>query len=126
MAKEITLLRSDSHSSGDGSIRRTVFYQFPISPRIKNALNADVAPQIAADIPADALAFFTTGEKNALNNGVTSGDIGFVVMSVDQSAGETDPQFVARLKLNWAAIAAYWINRWRTQFSQTGTQVTAP
>lgn len=124
MAKEITALNSTSERNGE--TRWKVFYHFPVSPRVQDANGTDIVPMAGARIPAEIEAGFTQAERDALHAEIDAGDRGVATRQVTQTPGETNADFAARLRLDWAATRDFKTQTWRDQYAHTGTQVDAP
>lgn len=116
--EEVTVLRSSREDYG--GIMRRVLYWYTISPRVKNALNQDIAPQKSTELPDDALQYVDTAGKQALD----SGDAGFEVVNRQQTAGETNTAYRNRILADHNARQLWFIQKQRDDYALTGTAVS--
>jgi len=101
MAREITGV---GESLPNGRVDTQMLYVFPIVPRVLDAAGVEVVPAFDASfIPQPFKAQLTPGILAA----IAAGDVGYLATSLAKSAGETDPQFVARVKRDYDALTAH-------------------
>lgn len=88
----------------NGRTDTQMVYVFAISPRVKDSQNVDVVPAFdPARIPLSLKSQMLPGHLAA----IAAGDAGYVLTTLSKSAGETDPQFVARAKLDYDALTVF-------------------
>lgn len=96
----------------NGRVETQMLYVFPVVPRVRDAANVEVVPAFdLARIPHHLRTQMTAAQVSA----VTAGDAGFVVTTLTKSAGETDAQFVARARLDYDALTAYYLQQRRDE-----------
>jgi len=101
MAREITGV---GELLPNGRTTVTMLYVFPVVPRIVNGQGVDVIPAFdPADIPERFAGRLLPPQLAAMSNG----DAGFIVTTLDKSAGESDAQFAVRVKIDYDALWAY-------------------
>lgn len=87
-------------------------YVFPVSPRVKDAQNADVIPAFdPARIPLTLKANLLPAQLTA----IAAGDAGFVLTNLTKGAGETDSAFLARARIDYDALCAFYLAQRRDE-----------
>lgn len=99
-------------SVNNGRVETQMVYVYPIVPRVVDAVGAQVIPAYdLATMPLSLKSQLTAAQVSAIN----AGDAGFVVTNLTKSAGETDPQFVARVRVDYDALTAFYLQQRRDQ-----------
>lgn len=98
---------------------RSLLYLFPIAPRIKDFNNADVAPQKRADLSNDAASVMLEADKAAID----AGDACFEQVSRQQTAGEADGPFAARLTAEHTIRGPLRVQIYRDEYAFMGRAV---
>lgn len=97
-------------ASGRTEVR--MVYIFPVAPRVLNSQGVAVVPAFDINrIPPDLRSQLSAAQVTA----ITNGDGGFHVTSLTKSAGETDPAFAARARLDYDALSAYFLQQRRDE-----------
>ncbi len=121
MANEITAIRSSTNAEGD--VTWTLFYKKDISSNpIVDANSNQVIPQNSGVIPVGIASSFSQSEKDAFNAGNAIG----LTREIVQTAGETTTNFIARVKLDYAAQIGRLESVLRDTYKRAGQSISYP
>lgn len=96
----------------NGRTEVRMVYVFPVVPRVVDSLGAQVVPAFDINrMPVDLRSKLTAAQVTA----ITNGDAGFHVTTIAKSAGETDAAFAARIRIDYDALSAYYLQQRRDE-----------
>ena len=103
-----------------GEKRREFFWLYSlVGVPILDATATKVVPQPTAPIPVEAKC--TQAEIDAIR----AGDAVFQLVTLTQSAGESNAAFMPRARADYAARGVWYIQRFRDMYEQSGIHVDA-
>lgn len=119
MAEKITVLRSTEDQYG--TLNRTVMFWYPLSPVVQDSRGNTVVLQNRSSIrDASVLLYLVTADLDALDAGTAA----YEVLSVQQTAGETNAAFRSRMLANHTARSSLWIASRRNEYAIAGLAVS--
>lgn len=108
-------------SQDDGSVRWNLFHYYDISgdPVLDNG-GAVLATQAGDQLSAEAQTYLSSVQQNAIQSGAA----GYITRPFEQTPGESVPEFVARMRGAYTALAADWLAKQKAVYENMGQQVS--